>query len=286
MLIIEYQTVKIKAEEIKNEEKLFVAVEKEVFIEVFDIIISDLEYLHDTFVEDNSRINENWRIFSEKNKIYGQIRFIDNNGKEKNKINYNKSLPTIIPSDYLQNVKNEDYFIETSKLENGQIYVSQRNINVDKGEDYTAINPLMLFCTPVYENDIFKGILVLNYNAKYLLYKINNMSINSNGYVYVLDDKGNSLYSNNLQDRWGLLKINKEKSTFAARFPYEWNNMEYDGNMLTDNGLFTYTEVAIKDRYGLRGGLSPHRIFFSKGKWKLVSYIRADSKKVIIYQII
>lgn len=273
MLIIEHNLVKVKSEEIKSEEKIFVTIENEFLSEVFDTVICDLEYLTETFDEDNSY--ENWKIFSAKNKIYDQIRFINKYGIEKIRINYDKSGSIVIPKFYLKNVTRSYYFEKTSNLKEGQVFVSQLDLNVENGKVQRQ-KPIIRFCTPVYNNG-FQGIIVLNYSAQYLLDKIRDIAINSNGIVYLLNDKGYFLSSNDPDEEWGFMYEDKKDLTFYNRFPKEWEMMSGSGDIVTKNGLFTYTDIDINKKYEFNDSRLGHEIFYNEGNWKLVSYVNADS---------
>ncbi|MBU1611292.1 MAG: hypothetical protein KKC99_05550, partial [Proteobacteria bacterium] len=66
--------------------------------------------------------------------LFDQIRFLDNRGMEVLRINYNQGKPALVPEDQLQNKASRYYFIESTKLDDGQIFVSPLDLNVEHGK--------------------------------------------------------------------------------------------------------------------------------------------------------
>ena len=98
-------------DEAKINETRLVNLEKDYIGNEFISIISDLNYLKQSFkyiiFEENNyeNIANNWKIFSTEKNIYDQIRFIDINGNEKIRINITTEGGIIVPEKLLQNKK-------------------------------------------------------------------------------------------------------------------------------------------------------------------------------------
>ena len=65
--------------------------------------------------------------------IYDQIRYLDESGMEIVRVNYNNDLPFIVPETQLQNKSKRYYFKESFQLEYGEIFVSQLDLNIERG---------------------------------------------------------------------------------------------------------------------------------------------------------
>ena len=105
----------------------------------FGMILSDLLYLNRAYqralleTDDYGNIAENWTVFSTQRGIYDQIRFIDTNGNEKIRINYGEQGGYVVPLQELQNKKDRYYFTETIQLNEGSVYVSPLDLNIEQG---------------------------------------------------------------------------------------------------------------------------------------------------------
>jgi len=171
-------------------------------------------------------------------KHYYQIRVLDINGNEKISIKYDKKTDKVfqVAEKELSNKSSRDYFTEALKLRKGEIYISPMNLNIEHGKIEKPYVPVVRYSTPlVNQNGELKGILVLNFNAEYILNEIANTkdldSKRSKQKYYLLNKEGYYLYNQNKDKMWGFqLEMdftfqndhkgvfesfkNKEKSTF------------------------------------------------------------------------
>ena len=264
-----------KRDELQNQEHKIVGIESNLIGKEINGIISDLNFLHYSYeTKISSRIDaaliaEEWKMFSNYQKTYDQIRFIDKNGDEKIRINYSDEGATIVDESKLQNKKDRYYFYETVKLEKGQIYLSKLDLNIENGVIEIPYKPMMRFSSPVYDkNGQFIGIIVLNYMAKNLIEEFKNIGEYNEGKMYLLNSNGYWISSYNPEDEWGFMFEEKENVRFDLRFPDEWERItKNEGSIITKNGLFTSSEVVLKAKY-----LSDNVVVLGEGDWKIVSY--------------
>jgi diguanylate cyclase (GGDEF)-like protein/PAS domain S-box-containing protein len=115
-----------------------------------------------------------------------QIRFIDIEGNEKNRIDRESigSVPYIISTDKLQNKKDRYYFQEITKLNKSQFWYSKIDLNMEHGEIEKPVKPVLRIGTPLFYKGEKVGILIINVFMKDFLSKMTQ----SNSYnVYLLD---------------------------------------------------------------------------------------------------
>ena len=62
-----------------------------------------LEYVNNGM--DKNSVEDEWMVFSDSKMKYDQLRYLDDQGNELLRINYNKGQPEIVPEDLLQNKK-------------------------------------------------------------------------------------------------------------------------------------------------------------------------------------
>ena len=115
-------------------------------------------------------IKRNYLTLSMTKRIYDQVRFLDETGQELVRVNFNAGNPTIVAKQSLQNKQQRYYFRDAYNLEQGEVFISPLDLNVEHGEVEIPFKPMIRFGTPVY--DPFgnkKGIVLLNYLADNLL---------------------------------------------------------------------------------------------------------------------
>lgn len=126
------------------------------------------------YLEDNSLENKEDSIslfktlvFQDRN-IY-QLRFIDLNGKEKIRIDRKNENIIVIQDKQLQDKKHRDYFTETIKLKENQLYLSNLNLNIENNQIEKPFKPVWRLAIPVFKEGEKKGILILNLFMKDIL---------------------------------------------------------------------------------------------------------------------
>ena len=159
--------------------------------------------------------------FCEKRGAYDQIRYLDNTGHERIRVNYNGSRAVSVPDGELQSKADRDYFNETMKKEGGEIFVSPFDLNMEHDTIEKPLKPTLRFATPIIDRKGDKrGILVLNYLGGVLLSKLTGVSVGFPGSVWLLNRDGFYLRGPSAQDEWGFM-LGHDR-TFGARFPQEW----------------------------------------------------------------
>jgi len=141
-------------------------------------------------------------------KLYYQVRILDTDGNEKILLKYDKETDTIIetPSDRLQNKSQRQYFKEAMKLKKGEFYISEMSLNIENGMIEKPFVPVVRYSTPlINENREIKGVLVLNFNASYILEEIENIKRKDKEaqHFYLLNENGYYLFAEDKEKRWG-----------------------------------------------------------------------------------
>ncbi len=174
-------TVLFSYRELEAEKELFQAneinaieIKNKTISNKFGEIISDLMYLsrNENFKQlvnnasdnDLDRLTSDWQLFMEEKGIYDQIRYLNIDGMEIARVNYNNGEPETIPVDQLQNKAERYYFRDTLKLDEGQVFISPFDLNIEKGEIESPLKPMIRFGVPVFgDNSDKKGIFIVNY---------------------------------------------------------------------------------------------------------------------------
>ncbi|MEA2100274.1 MAG: ATP-binding protein [Campylobacterota bacterium] len=143
-------------------------------------------------------------------KLYYQIRILDVDGNEKILLKYNEKTNTIIQTakDKLQNKSHRNYFIEAMKLKKGEFYISKMTLNIENGMIEKPFVPVVRYSTPLIDkNGEIKGVMVLNFNASYILEEIATAKAidetRDAQMYYLLNEEGYYLFIGDKTKRWG-----------------------------------------------------------------------------------
>ncbi|MCP4076987.1 MAG: PAS domain-containing protein [Gammaproteobacteria bacterium] len=223
------------------------------------------------------RVNSDFINFSNSQKVYNQIRWIDETGREKVRVDYDINAATIVPEKELQNKINRYYVQNTLKLNKGEIYISPLDLNIENGVIEIPFNPMIRLGRVIYDKSGKKrGIVVLNYSADYLLNIIRNCTYAStslaNSYYSFLNQDGYFYVSPHSDEQWGFML--DKNTTFQNSYPQTWNNISANlsGQLHDRYGFWSYATInPIK--------LGAHANDEIKGNfdWKLVLHTPAES---------
>lgn len=260
-------------------------------------VVSDLTFLSDQyefrkFLESSNKdskknLANNYLSLLLRKSIYDQIRFIDENGMEVVRVNYNYGSPSIVSEKELQPKGSRYYFRNTIDLGRGELFMSPLDLNIEKGEIEEPLKPMIRFGTPILDSEGWKrGIILLNYQASILIDNMKRTSTNALGTDMLLNSDGYWLLGITREDEWGFMFKEKKDKIFSNTFPNAWSQIhETDsGQFYNDNGLFTFATVyplieAQKSSVGSVEGLVPGVAGIEpKGyHWKIVSWISPDA---------
>ena len=192
-----------------------------------------------------ARLANDFVDFSQSRRIYDQIRWINETGMERVRVNYQKIRTESVTIDSLQNKRRRYYFTDTFKLEPGEIYISPLDLNIEWGTIEIPFKPMLRVGTPLTDKrGRKKGILLLNYYGKDLLDHFVNTVGNNGDHISILNNDGYWLHSPNPAEEWGFMFERKEL-TMHNRFPASWREIRCcrEGSLLDNNGLWVWNTV-------------------------------------------
>ena len=283
----------LKVQEVTDNEQRIVNLESDMLGKEFSMILSDLYYLHHAYEsllndpENHEYVSENWRVFSTQRTIYDQIRYIDFNGDERIRVNYLDSGSDVVAKSDLQNKKDRYYFYETAKLQEEMIYVSQLDLNIERGLIETPYKPMIRFSTPVYDDSgNLQGIIVLNYLAENLLKGFRELAVNSRGEIALLNSQSYWISSDDNSREWNFMFDEKKEQKFESDHSDEWGKILADKKQfVTSDGLFTALKVNINHKFNLVDNKVDSRIVLGDGYWHIVSKVSKNDAVEIEYLV-
>ncbi len=201
------------------------------------------------------------QIFSQEKRVFDQIRYLDTEGDEIIRINYNKGKPYSVAKHNLQKKSSRYYFQEIKNLNRHTLYVSRLDLNIENGKIEQPYKPVLRFGKAVFDaTDQHKGFLLLNFMGDELLQAFCNATKSSQTHIMLLNSEGYWLSHPDKSKEWGFMLGNK--NTLAQQFKKAWYKIKNNpkGQFYTSKNLFTYTTVSPLSTYT---AITP--------KWKIVS---------------
>ncbi len=203
------------------------------------------QYLRDDSMKNWTYLARWLETFSKYKNHYDQIRFIDADGKEQMRVNYNGGLPAIVPRSHLLDQSDQDYFQQAIKLDRRGVYISPLDLSMEQEHIEIPHKPIIRFATPVYDGYAKKrGILIINYSAKEMQDDIQEIADKEHGELIVLNRDGfKILGSGEFEQGWGFMF--GQKATFPVKHPTMWRQIADSPNGLIENDhdLFVFTTV-------------------------------------------
>ena len=205
-------------------------------------------------------------------KLYYQLRILDVEGNEKILLKYDEKTHKIIetPKDKLRNKAHRNYFKKAINIKKGEFYISAMNLNIEKGIIEKPYVPVVRYSTPlVDENGEKKGVIVLNFNANYILDEIATAkAMDQTGEFqkyYLINESGDYLFNMDKSKRWGF-QLGTEYN-FKKDYPNIINEFEGkdENTFRKNNKIFSMHKIY------------PDKINNSHRFWYLVTEIDEDS---------
>ena len=220
----------------------------------FDAIRSDTRFLSEQALlkgfiarggSGKVELRQEYLLFSREKRMYDQIRYLDESGRESVRIDFHDGRPRAVPEDQLQDKSGRYYFDRARGLERGQVYVSPFDLNVEHGRIEEPLKPVVRFSAAAFdERGQRHGVVVLNYLARKLIDELIDLSVGTPGSVMLLDSKGYWLHGPEDEDEWGFMFGNER--TYRLRHPAAWERMTSSqrGQFTDQDGLISFATVA------------------------------------------
>ncbi len=184
----------------------------------------------------------------EANKDYMQIRYIDNKGHERLRFDREKYSKEPYKSSILQNKENRYYFKESRNLKKGEVWLSPIDLNIEYGQVQKPYTPVVRLATPIYINEKFHGILIINIFMEDLL---NNITKSTLYDIYLIDEAGYYLKHKNSKYNWSIYDTKHSiDDDFLAKNVYKIQSNKEDILVLNKN-MFLQTLKSSKQKINM-----------------------------------
>lgn len=184
-------------------------------------------YVSDYNEPDRESLTELFLTAATINKYYMQVRFIDELGKEKIRIEQSTTglAPMIVKETALQDKSNRKYFIEMKKTLVGNLWHSPFDLNRELGKIEQVPNPTYRISSPVYLNDKFAGMVIINLDMTSV---INYLTESTDFLVYLVDADNEVLVHPDATKSWSkyLKGRNKYQETAEQKLKNQTQSLE------------------------------------------------------------
>ena len=244
-------------------------------------------------------LTSQWQELMAASQMYDQIRWIDNSGQERLRLNLVNGSAIRVEDSQLQNKKDRYYFKDSIGLNNDTFYFSALDLNVEKNQIETPYKPMIRLAHTVYDNQgIKKGIVIVNYIATRLLQNLVADESAAKDSLWLLNQDGYWLKSSNPEQEWGFMFKN-EKLNMNVLYPQAWTEMLEGQKSVfeTPDGYWiyqtldplAYAQYSFKNQYqndNVRRDLNQALIGQRSIQWKLVNFIPREDMELALQPIL
>jgi PAS domain S-box-containing protein len=216
--------------------------------------------------------------FSFSHPLFYKISWIDDQGKELLVVKNIGGQVNLINKNEFYNQSSQYFFRESGNLEQGEVFVSPLELEVEHGKIVEPYLPIIRISTPIFDDMQHPhGMLVISLNALDLLSKINSDLTPPELETMLLNKEGYWLKSDNPENEWGF--VFNRPSTLFAKYPAAWTKISTseNGQFEDQSGIWSFETVyPLKSHMSKIGeGAFPIRTKNNVAEyyWKVVSHI-------------
>lgn len=206
----------------------------------------NLQLLINGDTEALSRLTRDYANLASIKPVYEQIRFIDNQGNEKIRVDQGSLGPIIISQADLQNKLNRYYFTDSIRLSFGQIYISPMDLNIEHGRIELPYKPIVRTATPVFDRQgIKRGIIIINLNASAIFTQLKQDAENTEGELMLMNENGYWLFGHEREAAWAFMFPEYKDRTMEKYYPGIWQQIKNNdkGAFASPYGYFIFTTI-------------------------------------------
>ncbi|MEJ2631183.1 MAG: PAS domain S-box protein [Acidihalobacter sp.] len=202
----------------------------------------------------HAHLSADFLAFARDRGIYDQVRFLNAQGREVVRVNWNRGKPVEVPSKALQAKAGRYYVRDTLALPAGHVYVSPFDLNVEHHAVQRPFKPMIRLGTPVFGPDGRKrGLVVLNYMGQRLLDQLRVIHGPNGEDVWLLNGRGDWLLGPQPKLEWGFMFPGRHNARFSSDHPAAWRHIDSgpaQGQFVLDGDLYTYSRLPLSKIFG------------------------------------
>lgn len=190
-------------------------------------------------------LGEDFLRFARSKRLYDQLRWLDERGRERVRVDYRAGAPALAPPEALQDKRGRYYFEDAMRVAPGVTYVSPLDLNVERGQVERPLKPMIRIGVPLFDYEgTRRGVLLLNYFGADLLARFVQATGAAGSRAMLVNGEGYWLKAPDPADEWGFM-LGAAERTMARRQPGLWQRMQREvaGQWHDEAGLWTWQRV-------------------------------------------
>lgn len=221
--------------------------------------------------DSDAALSELFAEFSDSRGTYQYIRWLDEQGMERVRVDSHSGKARRVMGADLQSDSAAYYFVETMHLYKGESYLSRFDLERRYRSDGSIESyvPILRAAVPVFnERGERRGILILDYRAERLLERLRETSVAYGSSLQLLDHEGYWMLGEHPEHAWGYL-LGKPELTLASQQPASWRRLhsEQRGSFIDSAGFWAYSHFRPSDAALATSNAADH--------WLLLSHLPA-----------
>ncbi|WP_440889666.1 diguanylate cyclase [Vibrio sp. WZ-1] len=189
-------------------------------------------------------LEEVWSSVAVNQKWYRKIRFLNLEGRENVRINYDFKIGRAVAADTLQDHSHRSYFQYAKSLKDGQIGSWGIELEQENGALVFPYSPSVRIIMPVVMEGVRHGYLILNIDVQYLSSRLNYSPV-SDFNIELINQAGFYVTSSQSEKLYGDIIPNRSHFNVGLMYPKVWQHIgsEKIGYKYLDNHLIVFNTI-------------------------------------------
>ena len=194
---------------------------------------------------DTAPMEEAFVLLMSRNPSYDKVRWIDEHGMERVRVNNREHGPVVVAPKRLQDKHDRYFFTETMQLKPGETFISPLDLNMDDGKIEVPYKPTLRVAAPVFgRTGRVRGILIINIAARSMLDAFVASAGPISDHLMLINPEGYWLRNPDADHEWSFMFNQKE--TLGSLYPEAWKKISsaVGGQIELDDGLWTWDSIS------------------------------------------
>ena len=236
-----------------------------------------LDYLENPSDDNYGNLTAGYSTIANSNPSLMQVRYIDEYGMERVRIDWpvGRERAMVVPESDLQEKRKRYYFQEASQTPPFSFWYSKLDLNMEHGQIEVPEKPVLRVASPVYLNQEFRGVVIINVHMKQFL---NKVTINSVFDICLIDRDGYYLVAHHPEKSWS--RYRESAHTVGTVYPDYAHDILHHVN---EGGLRSFGELFVGSLGNLL--LKDGAMFMLHADERIVRSMKDERQKAAVFII-
>ncbi|MDQ7989533.1 MAG: sensor histidine kinase [Candidatus Dactylopiibacterium sp.] len=193
-----------------------------------------------------SQVTEIFQHYSRLNARYSQIRWLDETGWERIRVDRGKNGTFLVPVSQLQDKSNRPYFQSAHAMPREGTFLSRFDLNIENDQIEVPYNPTFRVAAAVFDSQgVRRGVIVLNVVGADILKLLSDVGGMPGSRLELLDGAGFWIMGPTPEDEWGFM-LGHPEHTLAQRHPARWKWLNSDAGGVYQDAQGAWVSAKLK----------------------------------------